>query len=115
VPLSQDERVTHFGRFLRRSRIDEFPQVFNVLLGDMSFVGPRPEMVERVKNHRALQGIRLSVRPGLTGLAQVEGNYHTAPKDKLRYDYLYIRNRTFLLNIKILARTVLVVMTKPGS
>jgi len=115
LPLSQDERVTRFGRFLRRSRIDEFPQVFNVLLGDMSFVGPRPEMVERVKRHRALQGIRLSVRPGLTGLAQVEGNYHTAPKDKLRYDYLYIRNRTFLLNIKILARTVLVVLTKPGS
>jgi len=115
VSLKQDERVTRFGRFLRRSRIDEFPQVFNVLLGDMSFVGPRPEMVERVKRHRALQGIRLSVRPGLTGLAQVEGNYHMAPKDKLRYDYLYIRNRTFLLNIKILARTVLVVLTKPGS
>ena len=115
IALEQDDRVTRFGRFLRRSRIDEFPQVFNVLLGDMSFVGPRPEMIERVKRHRALQGIRLSVRPGLTGLAQVEGNYHTAPRHKLRYDYLYIRNRTLLLNIKILARTILVILTKPGS
>jgi lipopolysaccharide/colanic/teichoic acid biosynthesis glycosyltransferase len=81
----------------------------------MSFVGPRPEMIERVQRHRALQGIRLSVRPGLTGLAQVEGSYHTTPRHKLRYDYLYIRNRTLLLNIKILARTVLVILTKPGS
>lgn len=115
IALEHDERVTRFGRFLRRSRIDEFPQILNVLVGDMSFVGPRPEMVERVKRHRALQGIRLSVRPGLTGLAQIEGDYHTAPRHKLRYDYLYIRNRTLLLNIKILARTILVVITKPGS
>lgn len=115
VALEQDDRVTRFGRFLRRSRLDEFPQVFNVLIGDMSFVGPRPEMIERVKRHRALQGIRLSVRPGLTGLAQIEGNYHTAPRHKLRYDYLYIRNRTLLLNIKILARTILVVIANPGS
>lgn len=115
LPLAKDERVTRLGKFLRRSRIDEIPQIINVLKGDMSFVGPRPEMIERVQRHRALQGIRLSVPPGLTGLAQVEGNYHTVPRHKLRYDYLYIRNRTFLLNIKILARTLLVVLTKPGS
>lgn len=115
VPLEQDSRVTKIGKFLRRARLDELPQLFNVIKGDMSFVGPRPEAVYRVKEHRAFQGIRLSVRPGLTGLAQIEGYYHTIPSHKLKYDYLYIKNKSLNLNLKILLKTVLVILFRPGS
>jgi lipopolysaccharide/colanic/teichoic acid biosynthesis glycosyltransferase len=115
IPLESDDRVTAFGKIIRRCRIDEIPQVFNVLRGDMSFVGPRPEAVYRVKEHRALQGIRLSVKPGITGLAQIEGYYHISPRHKLKYDYLYINNRSLALNLKIILKTVLVVLFKPGS
>lgn len=113
--LNDDLRVTLFGRFLRKSRLDELAQLFNVLKGDMSLVGPRPEAVYRVKAHKALQSIRLSVRPGLTGLAQIAGSYHTHPRHKLKYDYIYIRNRSLGLNLNILAKTILVVLRKPGS
>ncbi|MFA5275716.1 MAG: sugar transferase [Candidatus Omnitrophota bacterium] len=115
VDLNEDARVTGIGRILRRTRLDELPQIINVLCAHMSMVGPRPEALYRVREHRALQGIRLCVRPGLTGLAQVEGSYHIKPGNKLRYDYLYIRNRSLLLNLNILARTVLVILFKKGS
>ncbi len=115
VSLNDDTRVTGAGRFLRRARIDELPQLFNVLKGDMSLVGPRPEAVYRVKQHRALQGIRLSVRPGLTGLAQIEGTYHTKPKHKIRYDLVYIHNRSVLLNLKLIVKTVFIVCSREGS
>lgn len=115
IAIEDDSRVTKLGRFLRKARLDELPQLFNILRGNMSLVGPRPEAVYRVKEHRALQGIRLSVRPGLTGLAQIEGHYHTAPAHKLKYDYLYIKNRSVLLNLNILCRTVLMILFKPGS
>lgn len=110
-----DWRVTALGRILRRTRLDELPQLFNILKGEMSLVGPRPERPHFVKRHRALQGIRLSVKPGLVGLAQIRSSYHTPPRNKLRYDYLYIRNRSLLLNLNILLRTVLTVLLKPGS
>ncbi len=109
------KRVTSIGGILRRTRLDELPQIINVLRGDMSMVGPRPEAVYRVKEHRAFQGIRLCVRPGITGLAQVEGTYDTQPRHKLRYDYLYIRNCSLPLNLKILAKTVLIILFKKGS
>jgi lipopolysaccharide/colanic/teichoic acid biosynthesis glycosyltransferase len=115
VSLAEDSRVTRIGKIIRKSRLDEFPQLFNVLKGDMSLVGPRPEAIYRVKEHRALQGIRLSVKPGLTGLAQIHGYYHTAPNHKLRYDYLYIRNRSLRLNLNILIKTTTVMFLKPGS
>ncbi|MGD0335729.1 MAG: sugar transferase [Candidatus Omnitrophota bacterium] len=115
VDLNEDTRVTAIGRVLRRTRLDELPQIINVLRAHMSMVGPRPEALYRVREHRALQGIRLCVRPGLTGLAQIEGSYHTKPSNKLRYDYLYIRNRSLLLNLNILARTVLVILFRKGS
>ena len=115
IPLENDDRVTSMGRFLRKTRLDELPQLWNILKGDMSLVGPRPEAIYRVKEHRALQGIRLSVRPGLTGLAQVEGFYYTVPRHKLRYDYLYIRNRSLSYNLNLLLRTAWVIFTRPGS
>lgn len=115
IRLEEDGRVTRMGMIIRKIRLDEFPQLFNVLKGDMSLVGPRPEAIYRVKEHRALQGIRLSVKPGLTGLAQIHGYYYTAPQHKLKYDYLYIRNRSLRLNLNILLKTTIVMFSKPGS
>jgi lipopolysaccharide/colanic/teichoic acid biosynthesis glycosyltransferase len=109
-----DERVTCLGKLLRRTRLDEFPQLFNVLRGDMSLVGPRPERPYFVRRHRALQGIRLAVKPGITGLAQVRGLYDLKPDHKLKYDYLYIQKRSFLLNASILFRTIPIILFKKG-
>jgi lipopolysaccharide/colanic/teichoic acid biosynthesis glycosyltransferase len=114
VPMD-DARVTRVGRILRRRRLDELPQLINVIKGDMSLVGPRPEMICRVQQHKALQGIRLSIKPGLTGLAQVEGYYDTRPRDKLRYDFIYIKNRSILFNLRILLKTIVIIITKPGT
>jgi len=110
-----DSRVTGLGRIMRRLRIDEIPQLINVLKGDMSIVGPRPERPYFVHQHKALQGLRLSVKPGLTGLAQVEGYYHTTPRNKLRYDKVYIENRSLTLDVKLMLKTMIVVFTRKGS
>ena len=115
LPASEDDiRVTPVGRVLRRTRIDELPQLLNVLRGDMSLVGPRPENLYRVSLHKALQGARLAVRPGLTGLAQVRSFYDLKPEHKLKYDYLYIQKRSLRLNLYILAKTIPVVLKKTG-
>jgi lipopolysaccharide/colanic/teichoic acid biosynthesis glycosyltransferase len=115
LPASpDDERVTTIGKLLRRTRLDELPQLFNVLKGDMSLVGPRPENVYRVNMHEVLKGPRLSVRPGLTGLAQIRSFYDLKPEHKIRYDYLYIQNRSLLLNIYILLQTIPVIFLKRG-
>ena len=110
----KDKRVTKIGKIIRKTRIDELPQLFNVLRGDMSLVGPRPERPFFIAQHVALRGIRLSVRPGITGLAQIRSLYDVKPNHKLKYDYLYIRNRSFLLNLYILANTIPVVLQKSG-
>jgi len=109
-----DNRVTWIGRLLRKMRFDELPQVYNILRGDMSLVGPRPERPFFVKRHRALQGVRLAVKPGLTGLAQIRGLYDLKPAHKVRYDCLYIQKRCLLLNVYILLRTVPALFTKMG-
>jgi exopolysaccharide biosynthesis polyprenyl glycosylphosphotransferase len=112
-----DERVTWVGRFLRDTRIDEVPQLFNVLNGTMSLVGPRPERPEFVEEF--LQSVpgyaeRLQVRPGLSGLAQVNGEYHTTPEYKLKYDLAYIYNYSLWLDMRIMAQTVKVMLTRRG-
>ena len=109
-----DPRVTKIGKLLRRSRLDELPQLFNILQGKMSLVGPRPENLNRVSIHKSLQGIRLAVKPGLTGLAQVKSVYDLHPKHKVKYDYLYIQRRSLKLNIDIMLRTIPVVFSKKG-
>ena len=109
-----DGRVTPIGRVLRRTRLDELPQLFNVLRGDMSLVGPRPERPFFVRRHRVLQGVRLMVKPGITGLAQVRAPYDLRPEHKLKYDFLYIQKRSFLLNVYIMLMTVPVVLLKKG-
>jgi lipopolysaccharide/colanic/teichoic acid biosynthesis glycosyltransferase len=109
-----DDRVTGIGRVMRSTRLDELPQLFNVLRGDMSLVGPRPERPFFVQQHKALQGIRLAVKPGITGLAQVRSYYNLKPEHKLKYDYLYIQRRSLLFNIYILLQTIPVIFTRRG-
>lgn len=104
-----DPRVTNFGKFLRRSKLDEVPQFINVLKGEMSVVGPRSERPEFVEDfERKIPGYsqRFAVKAGITGLAQVAGNYDTTPQDKLRYDLLYIKNYSILQDLKIMFLTV---------
>ncbi len=116
-----DARVTPVGRFLRRTRFDELPQLVNVLRGDMSFIGPRPErpfFVEKFR--RAIPGYmdRLTVPPGITGLAQVEHKYDTNLEDvrlKLEYDVRYVRRRSFWLDLRILLKTIRVVLSGSGA
>jgi exopolysaccharide biosynthesis polyprenyl glycosylphosphotransferase len=112
-----DERVTWVGRILRESRLDELPQLFNVLNGTMSLVGPRPERPEFAREFlRTIPGYaeRLQVKPGLTGLAQVNGEYHTTPEYKLKYDLAYIYNYSLWLDMRILAETVKTMLMRRG-
>ena len=117
LATTNDPRVTWLGRWLRAARLDELPQLWNVLRGDMSFVGPRPERPEFVfVFERDIHGYveRFKVRPGLTGYAQVNGEYHTSAATKLKYDLAYIYNRSLWLDFKILSETVKVIMTRKG-
>lgn len=113
----EDERITRAGRFLRANRIDEIPQLLNVLNGTMSLVGPRPERPEFTKEFLCTvpgYAERLQVKPGLTGLAQINGEYHTTPEYKLKYDLAYIYNYSLWLDMRVLAETVKVMLTKRG-
>jgi len=114
MAVQDDPRITKVGKILRKTRIDELPQLFNVLRGDMSLVGPRPERPHFVKIHKALRELRLAVRPGMTGLAQVRSYYDLKPQHKIKYDYLYIQRRSFLLNLYIIAMTIPVVLSGKG-
>ncbi len=113
-----DPRITRCGAFLRRFRLDEIPQFLNVFMGDMSFVGPRPERPGFVKQFSStLPGYseRHKVKPGMTGLAQVRGYYDTAAENKLRYDLAYIYNYSFSLDLLIILETIKVILVRRGS
>lgn len=115
--ITADARVTRLGHFLRRWRLDELPQLVNILVGDMSFVGPRPEMLENVARYkRELPSFvyRERMKAGLTGYAQIEGRYNTSPEDKLMLDMMYIESFSLWEDVKLLLRTVLVFF-KPDS
>lgn len=113
-----DTRITKVGRFIRKTRIDELPQIINVIKGEMSIIGPRPERPEFINEF--LKDIpnfneRLAVRPGITGWAQVNGGYELTPKDKLVYDLFYINHESIKLDFLILLKTIKVMVTGNGS
>ena len=113
-----DPRVTKIGRFIRKTRIDELPQLLNVLKGDMSLIGPRPERpIFTLKFNQEIPGFvtRLSVKPGITGWAQINGGYDITPKRKLELDQYYINNFSLWLDIKILWKTVLTCISGNGA
>lgn len=112
-----DERITPVGRVIRAARIDELPQLFNILKGDMSFVGPRPERPELIKEYSQEMPefvFRMRVKAGLTGYAQVYGKYNTTPYDKLKLDLFYIENYSFWTDMKLILMTVKTIF-KPAS
>ena len=112
--LPDELRLKGFGAKLRASSIDELPQLFNVLKGDMSFIGPRPLLVEYLPLYSPRQASRHSVRPGITGLAQVNGRNDISWAAKLEYDALYAENLSFLLDIKIALLSIKKVLKKEG-
>lgn len=116
-----DKRITRFGMFLRKSRLDEIPQVINILKGEMSFVGPRPErpeLIEKLELVVPFYKERMLVTPGLTGWDQVSGEYHSSSEEdtlkKLQYDLFYVKNRSIYLDLSILLKTISVVFSRAG-
>ena len=112
--LSDEARLTPFGRFLRSTSFDELPEIWNVLKGDMSFVGPRPLLMEYLDLYSPRQARRHEVRPGLTGWAQVNGRNAISWDQKFEYDVWYVDNRSFWLDMKILCMTAIRVLRREG-
>ena len=110
-----DPRITRSGHFLRKTSLDELPQLFNILWGQMSLVGPRPEVPEIARRYSPEQRLRLSVLPGVTGLAQVNGRSELTLGETIAYDLEYVRNYSFWLDLRILLQTVVVVLTGKGA
>jgi len=115
VPAELDRRITPLGRFLRRSSLDELPQIINVLTGQMSLVGPRPVVPEEVENYGDQRPIYLSVRPGITGAWQVNGRSTIDYPDRVDIDAEYVRRWSVWLDIKILVKTPIVVLSTRGA
>ena len=113
-PRPDAERLTPFGRMLRATSLDELPEFWNVLRGEMSLVGPRPLLVEYLGRYTAEESRRHEVRPGLTGWAQVNGRNATTWEERLRLDVWYVDHRNFWLDLRILARTVGLVFRREG-
>ena len=112
--LTEDERLTKFGKILRSTSLDELPELWNVLKGDMSLVGPRPLLKEYMSNYSVRQAKRHEVRPGITGWAQVNGRNSISWEEKFELDVWYVENRSFLLDIKILLITINRVIMRDG-
>lgn len=118
LATSKDQRITPFGKFIRATRIDELPQLINVLRGEMSFVGPRPERPEIMKDYEKQLPefqYRLKVKAGLTGYAQVYGKYNTTPYDKLKLDLFYIEQYSLKLDLALLIQTIKIVFTPEST
>lgn len=110
--LADNRRLTSFGNFLRKTSLDELPELFNVLKGDMSLVGPRPLLVKYLPHYSERERKRHHVRPGITGLAQVTGRNSLNWDDRLEKDVEYVENLSFLLDLEILVKTVVIVLQR---
>lgn len=113
-PLPDSERISPFGRFLRSTSLDELPELWNVLKGDMSVVGPRPLLMEYMDYYTEEEMLRHTVRPGVTGLAQVTGRNATTWNARLAYDVQYVKTQTLWLDIKIIFKTIYQVFKREG-
>jgi sugar transferase EpsL len=113
--ISDEERLTGLGVFMRQLSLDELPQLWNILRGDMSFIGPRPLLMEFLKWYTPEQMRRHEVKPGVTGWAQVQGRHAILFSKRLELDVWYVDNRSFLLDLKILGLTILKVLTMRGT
>ncbi len=110
--LPDSERLTKFGSMLRSTSLDELPEMFNILKGDMSLIGPRPLLVEYLPYYTEEERLRHSVRPGLTGLAQVSGRNYLAWDKRLARDVEYVNHISFIMDVKIIIKTIMVVLKK---
>ena len=108
-------KYTFMGKFLRKYSLDEIPQLFNILLGNMSFVGPRPIVKDEICKYGSSFNLYKSCKPGLTGLWQVSGRNNTSYQERVDYDSYYVKNRSLLLDFKILLKTIPVVLSKKGA
>lgn len=113
--LPDEERMTHFGKILRNTSLDELPEAFNILKGDMSVVGPRPLLVKYLPYYTEQERHRHDVRPGLSGLAQVKGRNYVSWEDRFKLDTDYIENISFFLDVKIIFDTVVAVIKSEGT
>ena len=113
--IMSEDRITKIGKILRKTSLDELPQLFNVLNGTMSFIGPRPMLDYQAPRCIGEEKLRFEMRPGLTGLAQVKGRNNLQWEERIRYDIEYIKTFTFWLDIVILFKTVLLVLKKQGT
>lgn len=112
--LSDEQRLTKFGKWLRSTSLDELPELFNIVKGDMSFVGPRPLLVRYLPYYTNSERKRHNVRPGLTGYAQVNGRNHLTWDERLNYDIDYFNNLSLILDVSIMIKTVFKVIKKEG-
>ncbi|WP_094777232.1 sugar transferase [Domibacillus aminovorans] len=110
TPIENYDRITKVGNFLRKTSLDELPQLINIFIGDMSIVGPRPTLSYQVEKYNSHQARRLEVKPGLTGLAQVSGRNSLSWDEKIQCDIDYVSRITFIRDLKIILKTVLIVL-----
>jgi len=115
MKLEHDPRITRVGRFLRKTSLDELPQLFNVLIGQMSLVGPRIIHPSELPRYREYALKRLSVRPGITGLWQISGRQHISYKERVQFDMRYIDTRSFFVDLVILVKTLKVFIVHTGA
>jgi lipopolysaccharide/colanic/teichoic acid biosynthesis glycosyltransferase len=113
--ISDDLRVTKFGSYLRKTSLDELPNLINVVKGNMNLIGPRPEIPEMIKYYKPFQMEKFSIKPGITGLAQVNGRGHLTFQKTIEYDLMYLKGKNFFLDFYIFVRTVGVVIKAIGA
>lgn len=115
IRLENDDRITKIGVYLRKSSLDELPNILNVLIGQMSFIGPRPLVLYESELYGEYSVKRNTVRPGITGLAQIQGRLDLSLQERLYWDLKYVDNRSFIYDLKILLKTIKLVLSRRGA